>query len=47
MKKSMAVAAAILLASSTVLSGCSSNAGSQAEGGKVKIRFASWDNRRT
>ena len=44
MKKSMAVAAAILLASSTVLSGCSSKAGSQAEGGKVKIRFASWDN---
>lgn len=44
MKKKIAVIAALSLVAVTVLSGCGSKADSQANGGKVKIRFASWDN---
>ena len=44
MKKTIAVIAALSVAAVTVLSGCGAKAGSQANGGKVKIRFASWDN---
>lgn len=44
MKKSIVVLTALTIAAVTVLSGCGSKAGGQAEGGKVRIRFASWDN---
>lgn len=44
MKKTIAVIAALSVAAVTVLSGCGAKADSQANGGKVKIRFASWDN---
>ena len=44
MKKKIAVIAALSLVAVTVLSGCGSKADSQANGGQVKIRFASWDN---
>ena len=44
MKKKIAVIAALSLVAVTVLSGCGLKADSQANGGKVKIRFASWDN---
>lgn len=44
MKKTIAVLASITMAAVTVISGCGSKTGSRADGGKVKIRFASWDN---
>lgn len=44
MKRRIAVMMALSLAAVTALSGCGSKADSQSAGGKVKIRFASWDN---
>lgn len=44
MKKTMAVIALLALAATAVLGGCGSKSESQSDSGKVKIRFASWDN---
>lgn len=44
MKKTVAAIALCALASGLVLGGCGSKTESQSGGGKVKLRFASWDN---
>lgn len=44
MKKTLAVMMALTMTATAILGGCSSQSSSKDSGGKIKLRFASWDN---